>query len=253
MAPREQAFTRAHDLCNHACPKEPAVWAAGLTSLMPPGLMRAGTHPCRERSHVTANPNPLGIARLRGFVTDLAALMADTGDEAEIVRKGAVLLAQLVAHDDWLPDAFAAPDRERYRQYLLHCDSHERFSVVAFVWGPGQGTPIHDHRVWGLIGMLRGYEQAERYDRAPDGRLVSRGQIDTLNPGDVEAVGPGNGDIHRVWNALPDAPSISIHVYGGNIGAVERATYAADGTPKRFISGYANSVLPNLWDRSGPA
>lgn len=207
---------------------------------------------------MTANPSPaltkpLGIARLRGFVTDLAARMADTRDEAEILRKGAALLAQLVAHDDWLPDAFAVPDPERYRQYLLHCDSRERFSVVAFVWGPGQGTPIHDHRVWGLIGMLRGREQAERYDRAPDGRLVSRGPIDTLNPGDVEAVGPHNGDIHRVWNALPDAPSISIHVYGGNIGAVERATYAADGTPKRFISGYANTVLPNLWDRSGQA
>ena len=199
----------------------------------------------------TTSANPTGLARLRGFVIDLAEVLAGTVDEAEILRAGAILLAQLVAHDDWLPDALAAPDPTRYRQYLLHCDSCERFSVVSFVWGPGQGTPIHDHRVWGLIGMLRGREQAERFDRAPDGRLISRGQIDTLNPGDVEAVGPNHGDIHRVWNALPDAPSISIHVYGGNIGAVERATYAADGTPKRFISGYANAALPNLWDRSG--
>ena len=199
----------------------------------------------------TTSANPTGLARLRGFVIDLAEVLAGTVDEAEILRAGAILLAQLVAHDDWLPDALAAPDPTRYRQYLLHCDSRERFSVVSFVWGPGQGTPIHDHRVWGLIGMLRGREQAERFDRAPDGRLISRGQIDTLNPGDVEAVGPNHGDIHRVWNALPDAPSISIHVYGGNIGAVERATYAADGTPKRFISGYANTALPNLWDRSG--
>ena len=199
----------------------------------------------------TTSANPTGLARLRGFVIDLAEVLAGTVDEAEILRAGAILLAQLVAHDDWLPDALAAPDPTRYRQYLLHCDSRERFSVVSFVWGPGQGTPIHDHRVWGLIGMLRGREQAERFDRAPDGRLISRGQIDTLNPGDVEAVGPNHGDIHRVWNALPDAPSISIHVYGGNIGAVERATYAADGTPKRFISGYANAALPNLWDRSG--
>jgi predicted metal-dependent enzyme (double-stranded beta helix superfamily) len=194
-----------------------------------------------------------GIARLRGFVTSLAELIASTRDEAEVLQSGAKLLARLVAHDDWLPDAFAVPHPDRYQQYLLHCDSRERFSVVSFVWGPGQGTPIHDHRVWGLIGMLRGCEQAQRYDRAPDGNLIGRDRIDTLNPGDVEAVSPRIGDIHRVWNALPDQPSISIHVYGGNIGAVERATYAVDGGQKRFISGYANTLVPNLWDRSNNA
>ncbi len=202
----------------------------------------------------TTAPNAsAGIARLRGFVTSFAELVASTRDEAEVLQSGAKLLARLVAHDDWLPDAFAVPHPDRYQQYLLHCDSRERFSVVSFVWGPGQGTPIHDHRVWGLIGMLRGSEQAERYDRAPDGRLRSHGSVDTLAPGEVEAVSPHVGDIHRVWNAVPDAPSISIHVYGGNIGAVERATYAPDGTPKRFISGYANTLVPNLWDRSAGA
>jgi predicted metal-dependent enzyme (double-stranded beta helix superfamily) len=201
----------------------------------------------------TTIERPSGIARLRGFVTSLAELIAGTLDEAEVLQSGEKLLARLVAHDDWLPDAFAVPHPDRYQQYLLHCDSRERFSVVSFVWGPGQGTPIHDHRVWGLIGMLRGCEQAQRYDRAPDGNLIGRDRIDTLNPGDVEAVSPRIGDIHRVWNALPDQPSISIHVYGGNIGAVERATYAVDGGQKRFISGYANTLVPNLWDRSNNA
>ncbi|WP_226016958.1 cysteine dioxygenase [Novosphingobium sp. FKTRR1] len=195
----------------------------------------------------------VGIARLRGFVTSLAELLASTRDEAEILQSGAKLLARLVAHDDWLPDQFAVPHPDRYQQYLLHCDSRERFSVVSFVWGPGQGTPIHDHRVWGLVGMLRGKESAERFVRKPDGALASLGEPELLLPGQVEAVSPRIGDIHRVTNAEPDRPSISIHVYGGNIGAVERATYAPDGTPKRFISGYANTVVPNLWDRSAKA
>ena len=199
---------------------------------------------------IESRPN---IARLRGFVTSLAELVASTTDEAEVLQSGSALLAGLVAHDDWLPETFAQPHPDRYQQYLLHCDSRERFSVVSFVWGPGQGTPIHDHRVWGLIGVLRGREQAQRYTRAPNGSLIIEGTIDTLNPGEVEAVSPRIGDIHRVWNAQADAPSISIHVYGGNIGAVERATYATDGTPKRFISGYASTVVPNLWDRSNNA
>lgn len=197
-----------------------------------------------------ANAPATNIAPLRGFVTSLAELLSSTRDEREILQTGGKLLARLVSRDNWLPEAFARPHRDRYQQYLLHCDSRERFSVVSFVWGPGQGTPIHDHRVWGLVGMLRGSERAERFLRNPDGSLRPHGDAEILRPGDVEAVSPRIGDIHRVSNAEPDSPSISIHVYGANIGAVERATYGPDGTSRRFVSGYANDVVPNLWDRS---
>ena len=194
---------------------------------------------------------PANPSRLRDFVTGFGSLLARATDERLILEEGGALLEKLVAHDDWLPDAYAAPDPTRYRQYLLHCDSRERFSVVSFVWGPGQATPIHDHRVWGLVGMLRGAELSERFARYPDGGLHAVGAIERLEAGEVEAVSPSVGDIHRVSNAFDDRVSISIHLYGSNIGAVERATYDAAGTPKRFVSGYANAVLPNLWDRSG--
>jgi len=71
-----------------------------------------------------------------------------------------------------------------------------------------------------------------------------------LAPGQVEAVSPRIGDIHQVSNAYSDQVSISIHVYGGNIGAVKRAVYAVDGSEKPFISGYSNTHLPNIWDLS---
>jgi len=191
------------------------------------------------------------IAPLRDFVTGLAALVDLLGaDEAALLPPARDLLARLIARDDWLPDAYAQPHPDRYQQYLLHCDSAERFSVVAFVWGPGQGTPIHDHRVWGLVGVLRGEERAENFGRASNGALVSTGPAHVLRPGEVEVLSPAAGDIHRVHNGLADAPSISIHVYGGNIGAVARATYDLDGTERPFISGYANRHVPNLWDRS---
>lgn len=198
---------------------------------------------------VTAIDRPVQLDRLRGFVTAFADLLAATRDEGAILQSGAALLTRLIAKDDWLPDAFARPNPDRYQQYLLHCDSRERFSVVSFVWGPGQSTPIHDHSVWGLVGVLRGVEKVERFRRLPTGGLINEGE-DYLRNGEVDAVSPRIGDIHRVTNGRAEAPSISIHVYGANIGAVERATYALDGTPKSFISGYANSVIPNLWDRS---
>ncbi|WDF74713.1 cysteine dioxygenase [Novosphingobium sp. KACC 22771] len=190
------------------------------------------------------------LGRLRDFVTALAALLDRASDEAEILEQGGALLRALVAHDDWLPEAFAAPSPERYQQYLLHGDSAERFSVVSFVWGPGQGTPIHDHTVWGLVGVLRGREESQGFRRQSDGSLAPDGPPLSLNPGEVEALSPARGDIHQVRNALPDAPSISIHVYGANIGAVRRSTFTPDGEAKLFISGYANALVPNLWDRS---
>lgn len=189
-------------------------------------------------------------APLRQFVTALADLLDTARHEHEILASGSALLARLIARDDWLPDAYAEPSAERYQQYLLHCDSRERFSVASFVWGPGQATPIHDHRVWGLVGVLRGAERVQRYHRRDDGAIVPTGAEVLLKAGKVDPVGPEVGDLHRVANGRDDGPSVSIHVYGGNIGAVERATYAADGTAKRFISGYANRVLPNIWDRS---
>ncbi|KQM52271.1 cysteine dioxygenase [Sphingomonas sp. Leaf208] len=195
--------------------------------------------------------NRLRLDRLRDFVTGIGTLLDRTRDERSLLKEGSTALGSLVAHDDWLPDAYAAPKPDRYSQYLLHCDSRERFSVVSFVWGPGQATPIHDHRVWGLVGVLRGAELSERFARYPDGGLHAVGAIERLEAGEVEAVSPSVGDIHRVSNAFDDRVSISIHLYGSNIGAVERATYDAAGTPKRFVSGYANAVLPNLWDRSG--
>ena len=197
---------------------------------------------------ISLQPRVGGISQLRDFVDRIGSLVARTQDERAILEEGSALLANLVAADDWLPDAYAVPDPARYQQYLLHCDSRQRFSVVSFVWGPGQATPIHDHRVWGLIGMLRGAELSERFAR-DSGGLHSLG-TDRLDTGAVEAVSPSVGDIHRVSNAYADRVSISIHVYGANIGAVERATYDAAGTPRRFVSGYANATLPNIWDQS---
>lgn len=187
--------------------------------------------------------------RLRTFLAGLASLLDSTIDETQILHHGSELLKSLVSHDDWLPEEFSRPDPQRYQQYLLHADARQRFSVVSFVWGPGQTTPVHDHRVWGLIGMLRGAEISQGYQLTASG-LQPAGDPIRLEPGSVEAVSPDVGDIHRVSNAFSDRTSISIHVYGGNIGAVKRAVYHDDGSEKPFISGYNNAFLPNIWDLS---
>lgn len=187
--------------------------------------------------------------RLRDFVAQLAALLDQQPDEAVILERGSELLRPLLQHDDWLDDAFSQPHPQHYQQYLLYADAQQRFSVVSFVWGPGQQTPVHDHRVWGLIGMLRGAEVSQGF-RLGNGGLVADGAPVRLEPGHIDAVSPRVGDIHRVSNAFDDRVSVSIHVYGANIGAVSRAVYGEDGSEKPFISGYSSRYLPNIWDLS---
>lgn len=190
------------------------------------------------------------ISRLRDFVQAFTRLVEQAGDdEARLLADGRTLLRELVSHDDWLPDAFARPDPTRYQQYLLYCDPDERFSVSSFVWGPGQTTPIHDHTVWGMVGVMRGAELCEEYETGNGAAPRATGSH-RMEPGAVDLVSPTIGDVHRVSNALADRPSVSIHVYGANIGAVRRHVYDADsGEVGDFVSGYSSDVLPNLWDR----
>jgi predicted metal-dependent enzyme (double-stranded beta helix superfamily) len=180
-------------------------------------------------------------ARLNSFVTSFGGLLDQTQDEPEILDKGGKLLGWLIAEDDWLADAFAQPDPVRYTQYLLHRDPRDRFSVVSFVWGPGQSTPVHNHTVWGLVGVLRGAELSQRF-QADDAGLRPLGEVHRLETGEVEAVSPRIGDVHQVANAWSDRTSISIHVYGADIGTVRRATFDAEGRAKAFVSGYANAA-----------
>lgn len=181
------------------------------------------------------------------FVAAMRRILdGDQSDEPRMLAAVEGALRHLVATDDWLPDVFAAPDPVHYRQFLLHHDRVRDFSVVSFVWGPGQQTPIHDHCVWGAIGMLRGAEINEMFERS-DGAMIGRGE-QRLNPGEVALVSPLRGDIHRVRNAFADRVSISIHVYGGNIGTVQRHSYSVSGEIKSFVSGYSDAG--GIGDRS---
>jgi predicted metal-dependent enzyme (double-stranded beta helix superfamily) len=192
------------------------------------------------------------IAPLREFVLTMTALVSRTAEERTLLAEGRAALTRLIAEDTWLPEAFARPRPDRYAQYLLHCDALERFSVVSFVWGPGQRTPVHDHTVWGLVGVLRGAELCEEYTAPGTGAApCPTGRAHRMQPGDIEAVSPAVGDWHRVGSAREDGgTTVSIHVYGANIGAVRRHRVDDAGRIVDFVSGYDAAELPNLWDRS---
>ena len=187
-------------------------------------------------------------ALLRTFIRKATETLDGGAAESEILETLQAPFATLISSDDWLPQACARPHPEFYQQYLLHCDPFERFSVVSFVWGPGQETPIHNHTVWGMIGMLRGAEVAQSYEPPAEGApMVCTGE-ERLDPGMIDLVSPDIGDVHKVRNAYDDRVSISIHIYGANIGKVPRSVFDLEtGTAKQFISGFSGDSIPNIW------
>ena len=181
---------------------------------------------------------------LSAFVSELDRLL-ESGQADFLYRAAAVLKKRLLDDPNWLPAAYRRPHPMHYQQYLLYRDPLARFSIVSFVWGPGQRSPIHDHQVWGLVGTLEGAELAQSYaaPQDPAKPVLPQGGERRLVPGDVEVMSPALGDIHRVRNASDSDVAVSVHVYGADIGTVSRWLYPPEkpaASRKPFFSGYNN-------------
>lgn len=186
------------------------------------------------------------LAPIIEFIRRATALVEQESDLPRTLSAVADALKPLLKDSAWLPSAFSAEDPEHYQQYLLYCDPFERFSIVSFVWAPGQKTPIHDHMTWGVVGQLKGREVSTNYQRRDDQTLVVS-SVDSLDVGQTITFSPDQGDIHQVINSSNDV-AVSIHVYGANIGRIERHVFdAATGAARSFVSGYSAAVLPNFW------
>jgi predicted metal-dependent enzyme (double-stranded beta helix superfamily) len=97
------------------------------------------------------------------------------------------------------------------------------------------------------VGVLRGAERNTEFALGAGGEAPQPCGEDVYKAGDVAKVSPTIGDVHRVSN-VSDRPSVSIHVYGANIGKVSRHVYdERTGEQQSFVSGYSNQVLPNIW------
>lgn len=158
---------------------------------------------------------------LLAFTDDLSALLSRSHAAPAPCPEIAERLARLVADDSWLAPDWRIPSAEAYRRQRLYQDPAGRFSVGCFVWAANQRTPIHDHRSWGVIGVLAGAITSETFAQTPAG--LSGSSPVTLETGLVAWVHPEDGDIHRIGGAAQGG--ISIHVYGCAFDTVCKTLY----------------------------
>ena len=152
--------------------------------------------------------------------------------------------AELLADPDWLPRAYREPAAASgmgggIGQWLLHRAGDGSLSFFSLVVPPGAETPVHDHLAWGLVGLYRGTQDEEIYERrAGSLALVERR---SLRPGDFYVLIPPDGDIHCVRTTSTEA-SVSIHLLTNDTGCVWRHAYDPNtGATRPFRSGYVNA------------
>ncbi|MEG0192347.1 MAG: cysteine dioxygenase family protein [Stenotrophomonas sp.] len=117
-----------------------------------------------------------------------------------------------------LPPCVRRPVDGHYARRELHRSPTLGYSVIAMCWGPGQGTPLHDHdAMWCVEGVWQGElivtpyalleQRGERHRFAAQDTLYGhRGSAGSLIP---------PHEYHTLRNASDTDVAVSVHVYQG--------------------------------------
>ena len=89
----------------------------------------------------------------------------------------------------------------------------DQLTVANVRTAPGSVSPIHNHRMWAVIGMYEGQEDNHLYGRCDDGSIEER-ELKSLKPQDIFMMDPEL--IHAIENPLAELNG-ALHVYGGDL------------------------------------
>ncbi len=177
------------------------------------------------------------------FIGEVRRIVREGGTEEEVTAKVAGRMRAALKAPGLLGPGHMATKRGSYVLWPVHVEPDGSFSIVTAVWDVGQITPIHDHGTWGVIGICQGVEHEERFRREAGAPLdrparIERHHVWDAREGKVFICCTSDADIHRV-SCGSDVPCVGLHVYGADIGKMERHAYdERTGVAKAFVSGW---------------
>ena len=170
---------------------------------------------------------------LEDFVQEMEELLQGQPDQEKLFDQGSDYLARLVNNPDAIPERFRQPvgsgRRSNHGSWLLHHNPDSGLLVTSVVWGPGDHAAPHDHRTWGMIGVMDNLLTETRFRRVDDRQRADWAQLEqdraaTVKPGEVSLLIPEVDEIHQMDNHT-DRPTVEIHVYGQDLRGLERVRY----------------------------
>jgi len=139
------------------------------------------------------------------------------GDEHAITAALRNTLCRMIRDRDVaLPECVFDPIEDHYARREIYRSPEYGYSVVAMTWGPGQGTPVHDHcGLWCVEGVWDGELEITQYelldtdgDRA---RFRAAGGM-VAGPGSAGSLIPPH-EYHSIRNTSQDDSAVSVHIY----------------------------------------
>jgi predicted metal-dependent enzyme (double-stranded beta helix superfamily) len=184
-------------------------------------------HDAREHQH-SLNQAPLqsghgpadfSVSAFRGRDRLIAAVdAAMTSGDAERITADLQLALQEAITDSRieLPECVHRPVSDHYARRPLYHSREHGYSVIAMSWGPGQGTPLHDHdAMWCVEGVWLGELEITRYELLECAGERWRFRRHAALRGGCGSAGsliPPH-EYHTLRNASDQALAISVHVY----------------------------------------
>lgn len=135
-----------------------------------------------------------------------------------------------------LPDDFLRPRPDTYARRLLHRDPAGRYTAVVMTWGPGQGTALHDHAgMWCVECVVEGEMEVQQYDLVEQNgnhyRFAAQECIEAVKGSAGCLIPPF--EYHTLANRRADRPSITLHIYGGEMDHCHVFEPEGDGSYRR--------------------
>lgn len=188
-----------------------------------------------------------GVAELDTFTDQLDRIVTENTIEGAPQPRGIVTALQphfekLVSNVDWLNAHYFKPTREGDdTTHMLAKAPDDSWTIVSVVFPPGFSTPVHDHMIWGFVGVAQGVEDETRYVRHDDATIPGYAEVEFVGharnlPGAIAPIVPNEDEIHMIHNPL-GTNSVSIHVYGGDLDATWRHKFDPENkTVEDYIS-----------------
>ncbi|WP_240376006.1 cysteine dioxygenase family protein [Bacillus piscicola] len=178
---------------------------------------------------ITAENYP-GLATL---IKEVNEIIKEYEEEKSITEQVSNRLAAFIKkYPHEIPVSYKRANPDKYVLYPLFVSDTDNFSISVAVWDVGQSTPIHDHGVWGVIGIVEGSEREIQYQKHTH-RLEQTGEYH-LGSGDVKVCCSSDQDIHEV-SCASDIPCVAVHIYGGNVGELTRYVYEEENGEKKAV------------------
>ncbi|MGA8278977.1 MAG: cysteine dioxygenase family protein [Rhodanobacteraceae bacterium] len=119
-----------------------------------------------------------------------------------------------------LPSCVFDAAADHYARREIYRSETHGYDVIAMTWGPGQGTPVHDHAgMWCVEGVWAGQLEVTPYellDRCDDRFHFERRGTMQAGPGSAGSLIPPH-DYHTIRNPSVEDIAVSLHIYSGSM------------------------------------